>query len=406
MAEHTPAELSSHYEEANRKLAAMHVQQQSMIADLHAQLQQREDFLARINHQLRTPLTAILGYSELMQQHSEIAHDVHLSSLHEAARSMLDVLCDMPQFKAAHPESWVTQARAVNLATLVPQMEGFFTYEAQKKNLSFSLHWDHTIPTLLIADFARIRQVLLILIHNAIRFTEQGSIVVNFALQETTQSHALVLCTVQDTGVGMAPQHWEVLFRTPPATEKTAQRFGRAGTNLLLAKQAIEWMGSQLHIDSAPEKGSTFSFLLTLPIAPVGSVEVATKKLPPQQHRQQAAVLVADDHAMNREMLQNMLQKLHIGTVDVAAGGIDVLAKCRIRSYDLLILDCQMPDMDGFATSRLLKNLPTTRHMPIIGITADILKADKARCLAAGMDDAFTKPVYMDTLDTILSKWL
>lgn len=393
------------FEQASRKLAVMHAEQRSAIAELQAMLRQRDDFLAGISHQLRTPLSSIIGYSELLEQGANRAASVneeYLHALQDAARTILSILGDMPSLSASSPASWIPQAKSVDLRILVPQLEGFFTYEAKKKGLSFHIGWDAAIPTALVADISRIRQVLLILAHNAIRFTDAGRVNIDFSLQGIEDKRAILRIAVQDTGIGIEEHRLHSLFN--PVQE--GRCFGRAGGNLLLAKQAIEWLGGKLQVVSDTASGSTFSFMLELPIAPPTAETINPLPAPrPTTSFEKLRILIADDHAMNRDMLQAMLRKLGVYQVETASSGAEALSKCATNRYDLLLMDCQMPSMDGLTAARQLKNQLQTRKLPIIGITADVVKLDKAHCIAAGMEDTFTKPVSLATLSEILTRW-
>jgi|GEM_PF-5688305 len=401
-----PYELPS-FEQASRKLAVMHAEQRNTISELQSMLRQRDDFLANISHQLRTPLSSIIGYSELLEggQHNAIAaNEEYLHALQDAARTILSILGDMPSLTAATPATWVPQTKAVDLRILVPQLEGFFTYEAKKKDLAFRIHWDEAIPSSLLADAARIRQVLLILTHNAIRFTESGRVSVDFSLQGLHPQRATLRVTVQDTGIGLSETQLHNLFSPSPE----GRRFGRAGGNLLLAKQAVEWLGGKLQVESVLGQGSSFSFLLELPVAAQSAPVVEEKPAPPQQNTStwsKLRVLVADDHAMNRDMLQAMLRKLGVVNTDTVSSGAEAIERCSSGRYDLVLMDCQMPDVDGLSAAKRVKLQPQNRALPIIGITADVLKLDKANCMAAGMEDSFTKPVSLATLGEILTRW-
>lgn len=390
------------YKEASQKLAAEHAKQKDVINELQSLLRQRDDFLAHVSHSLRTPLQAVLGYGELLQhtQRDDFPKHEYLTYLTEAARTMLTLLSDMPSFSHSEPSEWIAQPQGVNLGVIVPQLEGFFAYEAHKKRLEFSLAWDETIPSYLYADLYRIRQVMVILAHHALRATETGYVRVGFSLQDQSAHSATIQCTVEDSSEGQSRSQLDIL--TAPISN--AKPFGRANNHLLLAQQGIEWLGGQLQIDEIDEKISRFHFLLELPILPEPIEQI--DNFPSNKDWKQKKVLIADDHAMNRDMLRAMLHQLGIGAVETASSGVDAMAKCRSREFNLLLMDCQMPDMDGFTAARILKNNPDNHHMPIIGVSADVMKADKARCMAAGMEDMFPKPLQKATLEKILLKWL
>ena len=258
-----------------------------------------------------------------------------------------------------------------------------------------------------MGDAGRIRQILSILILNAIKFTEHGHITATISAAETTPQHVTLQFRVQDSGIGITPEKLASLFAPPAAPEMDApRRFGRAtGKSLYLAQTIARRLGSALHITSQPNVGSDASFLLTLPVAaPIAQELPATAEH--DSLWQQARVLVVEDHPMNRAMLEKMLQLLGVGHVLTASNGKEALAALAQQSHDLIFMDCQMPVMDGFEATLAIKHSPMHHHTPVVGITADTIRSDIAKCFAAGMDDYCTKPLHVQRLRQLLHRWL
>lgn len=387
----------------NRKLAAENAHYKEALQRMQNRLQQQQNLLGQISHQLRTPLSAILGYGDMLSEQLSAGEGAaKLNALLAAANTLAAVLNDMPQ--TAYRES-EPQAAPCNPAALMAQIEGFFSYEAQHKNLDFSCHWDAAIPASLYADITMLRQVLLILVHNALKFTESGAVSLRVSLQQISDYEAQLAFRVEDSGRGIAEEKLPRLFN--PQKPAQSPRFGRAGNSLPLAATLLRAMGAQLEVASTLGKGSCFSFLLALSIHhPREITDTADTGTMPVARWQQKRILVVDDHPMNRSLLATMVQQLGIGAVDSAADGEEALSLLHSQPYDMVLMDCHMPHMDGFVTTRRMRQASATSAIPVIGITADVMTSDAAKCYAAGMDDYYHKPVSRAALEHILHKWL
>lgn len=382
--------------DGGHKLAAENARYRDELAQLQHRIEQQQAWLGQLSHQLRSPLTTILGYAELMK-HAEAFDSAQLDCILSAAGSLAAIIHDLPLQKAGEP-----LLAPFNMATLVPQLQSAFAYDAQSKGLDYQVQWDRSIPESLYGDSPRLRHILLILTHNALRFTEEGAVVVRFTLQSLSDQEATIAIDVTDTGQGIAAARQATLF-TPPAP--TPRRFGRAGNNLALAAEMVRSLGGELAVASREGEGSRFHFALPLRVhhPHVQPIEQAARHSPSLwQHMR---LLLVDDDAMARELLEHMAKRLGIGTVDTAENGAAALALVERQHYDLVLMDCQMPAMDGFTATRSLRQ-HMHRSLPVIGITADVLQADTAKCYAAGMDDYYTKPLSLARLEQIFHKWL
>lgn len=384
---------------ASAQLARLHLQ----LDALRAELEQRNAYLGQLSHQLRTPLMAIMGYGSLISPADSQSH-AQLSQMLHAAETVLSVLRDVPS-APIHPTS--PSLQPCTPSQLMSELKGCFSFEAERKNLRFHMQWDDEIPAMLWCDLPRLRQVLMVLVHNAIKFTESGGVTVYVSLQQANAAQVTLEYVVEDSGIGMSEAKLASLFNPPP--HSAAPRFGRAGKSLLHAHDWVQSMGSTLHAASQPGEGSRFHFLLTLPRYQGAEAAGSSANAPLSADNgiwAQARVLVVDDHAMNRELLQSMLLRLGVGHADIAADGEEALRHAQAVAYDLIIMDCQMPVMDGFEATRRLRDSVTGSATPVIGITADVMRADIAKCFAAGMDDYRHKPLDLAELEQLLHRWL
>lgn len=367
-------------------------------AELREALAQRDAYIAHMGQQLRNPLMAVLGYGSLLQPH-DAEQKSHLSGLLHAAESILAMVSDLPSGMVG---STTPHLRPASMASLAGELHGCFGFDATRKGLNLKLHVDEAIPESLLCDLPALRECLMALLHNAIRFTERGEAVLNITQQEADSHSALLCFAVQDTGVGIAASRMDSLLTAPPTNTR---HFGRAGNSLPRIAALVQRMGGNLHHESTHGQGSRFWFLLRLPVYH-SQVSPSERMSPLHKPFSAAQVLVVDDQAMNRELLSVLLRQLGISHIDTAADGEEAVAKAQAQPPHLVLMDCQMPRMDGFAAATALKHHPRTAHIPIIGITADVMRADTARCFAAGMDDYRQKPLTLPVLDALLHRWL
>ncbi|MCH2548338.1 MAG: response regulator [Alphaproteobacteria bacterium] len=360
-----------------------------------------ENYLGHLSHQLRTPLMAIMGYGAMLNPNNKNSFG-YLDNLLHAAQTMHTVLSDMPSFNVA---TTPIQLRPANPVGLMAELKGAFMYEAQEKDITLRLHADAMIPALLYCDVTHLRQVLFILTQNAIKFTQSGSVSVAMNLQEVANGTASIDFVIEDSGVGIAADRLGSLFTPKQAEQK---QFGRAGKNLYKAAQLISAMHSTIQCDSVANKGSRFHFLLQLPVYTQqnSDTSISPSTTTFQHDWSQKNLLVVDDHAMNRELLTTMLQKMGVKNIDCAANGVEAIERTKKCNYDLIIMDCQMPHMNGFTATRQIRQFADSTNLPIIGITADVVRADTAKCLACGMNDYYQKPLNTSDLEQLMHKWL
>jgi CheY-like chemotaxis protein len=294
-----------------------------------------------------------------------------------------------------------------SLRGLMDSLRVQYAARAAEKGLSFDLDLDHRLPDTLEGDAGKLAQALGYLLDNAIKFTSQGSVGLKVGGQEPVGGSLALRIEVTDTGIGFATPADGLLYRRFFQLDGSMTReYGGLGIGLALSQQLVELLGGKLSHRSQPGRGSTFSLDLTL-VLPVQIPSIPVRRSGGQALRrpEQCTVLVVEDNAINQLVTRGMLLKLGY-RVCTADNGAEALEQIRREPIDAVLLDCQMPVMDGFATCRALRAMPGCVDMPVLAITAHSHSGDRERCLAAGMSDYMAKPVKFEELRSLLHDWL
>ncbi|UXJ51911.1 hybrid sensor histidine kinase/response regulator [Pseudomonas citronellolis] len=367
----------------------------------------KDEFLATVTHELRTPMSGVIGSLELMQT---VPMDVELAQYQKtatgSARDMMRMVNDILALIELQAGKLYPRREPFSLRGLFDSLRAQYAPRAEAKGLRFDLQLDENLPDTLEGDAGKLAQTLGYLLDNAIKFTHQGGVSLRVDGQRQSDGVALRV-TVQDSGIGFETPADDALYQRFHQLDGSLTReYGGLGIGLALCRQLTELLGGQLQHHSSPGRGSRFVLELNLG-QPAQSFSVPPRRAGGQALRrpEQCMVLVVEDNAINQLVIRGMLLKLgyRVRTADNGSEAIDLL---RREGVDAVLLDCQMPIMDGFATCRAIRTLPQGGELPVLAITAHSHSGDRERCLAAGMSDYLAKPVKFEELQTLLHDWL
>lgn len=364
----------------------------------------KSEFLANISHEIRTPLNGVMGTLELLRQTEDPAiRKKYIELAHRSSTILLGLLNDVLDISKIEAGKLQLETEKYALRPLVREVVELFEPMAQEKSLAVNVEFAPDVPEALYGDSQRVCQVLSNLVSNAIKFTEHGTISVGIA----PHGEGFVDITVQDTGIGIPREKMGCIFQPFEQVDgSNRRRYAGSGLGLYLCRRLVTMMGGRIEAVSTVGKGSRFTFSIPRGVSGAGERPPAAAQKVPTQSTATAAVLLVEDNQINQVVVRDMLQRLGY-QVDVAASGVEALERYREQPYDAIIMDCHMPEMDGFETTAAIRQLEgSMRHTPIIALTADAMAGDRERCLVAGMDDYLMKPATMEDLDQRLSRWL
>lgn len=369
----------------------------------------KSDFLAMMSHELRTPMNGVLGMLQLLETTPLTEEQGEYAALAtESTEHLLKVINDILDFSRIERNALQMENIAFNLAELMTSSTQAFQHNAQQRGLSLRLNLQAGLETFNVSgDPTRLRQILVNLIGNALKFTETGSVCIQASCQKLDAQRIQFTCAVRDSGIGISADRLESMFDAfQQADSSISRRYGGTGLGLPIARTLAERMGGVLSARSEEGLGSTFTLEMAMTRASADIVAPAGALVDPEDDDgQDRCVLLVEDNQVNRTVVLAMLHSLGF-QVNVATDGAQAVSMAGSGNYAIIFMDCRLPVMDGYEATRHIRQLPGLEHVPIIALTANALQGDRDACLQAGMNDYLAKPFKRADLQEVLQRWL
>jgi signal transduction histidine kinase/CheY-like chemotaxis protein len=404
--------------EANRRLRKALDEMREAKEEAERASRAKSDFVSRMSHELRTPMNAILGFAQLLESETLTPeHRDYVGEINRAGVHLLELINKVLDLAKIEAGQMTIEHIAFDLRHTLDEVAAIVSERAKAKKLDLRFYAAPDLPAGIMGDPTRLRQVLINLIGNAEKFTQQGGLDIRI---ESVEDGQRIRFSVRDSGIGMDAATLERLFKPfSQADESMTRKFGGTGLGLKISQDLVQAMGGEIQVESTPGQGSHFWFTLPAIPAPLvvvdaptemetASVEAASDTTKDSEAALHGHVLLVEDNRINQMVAARMLTKLGF-TSDIANHGGEALLRLQAGRYDLILMDMEMPEMDGPEATRQIRKMELEsgkKRTPIIAMTANAMHEDRDRCLASGMDDHMSKPVEMLKLKALLRQWL